>query len=200
MTLFSADFSTFPESAKTWYEMEILAIVRRLASGPDRASLTTFAATAPIALRAHIERILTGPPEIDRTPVDVPSRFIEGRDLYMKACIECHQSDGKGVKDTFPPLVGSEWVKGNSDTMLRIVLGGLSGPVEINGMKFNGIMPGHAHVGDDDIARIANFVRFAFGGVKEEPIKPAQVKALRPDIEKRKFVPWTAEELRALMK
>jgi len=198
MTLLSADFSTFPAAAKTWYENEILAVIRALAAGPDRSSLTAFAATAPAGLRAHIEKILTAPPEINRTPVEVPKRYIAGRDFYMKACIECHQSDGKGVQDTFPPLIGSEWVKGPQDQLLRIVLGGLSGPIEINGQKFNGLMPGHAHVSDSEIAEIVSFVRFAFGGLKEKPITPAQVKALRPDVEKRKFVPWTLPDLQAV--
>lgn len=201
MTLLTADFSTFPATTKTWYETEILAIIRRLSSGQDRAAITTFSATTPSALRTHIEKILSSPTEIDRTPVEVPPHFIVDRDLYMKACIECHQADGKGVKDTFPPSVGSEWVKGHSDTILRSVLGGLSGPFEIDGQKFNGVMPGHAHVSDEEIANIANivnFVRFAFGGVKEEPISHAQVKALRPEVEKRKLVPWSIKELEAL--
>jgi mono/diheme cytochrome c family protein len=184
----------------TWFDKEILAIVSRIAASPDRAALVKFTDTAPAGLRAHAERILAAPPEIDRTPVEVPHRFITGRDLYMKACIECHQADGRGVPQTFPPLRGSEWVKGDRDSMLRIILGGLSGPVEISGQKFNGVMPGHSHVSDEEIAAIASFVRFAFGELKEPPVAAADVKAIRPDVEKRKFVPWTVRELRDLSK
>ncbi|MEY3895897.1 MAG: hypothetical protein RLZZ214_1417, partial [Verrucomicrobiota bacterium] len=198
LTLLGAGLAKFSEGTPTtWQDKEILAVVSRIAASGDREALVKFATTAPAGLRGHIERILAAPPEIDRTPVDVPNRFIAGRNLYMKACIECHQADGRGVPQTFPPLAGSEWLKGDRDSMLRIILGGLSGPVEIGGQKFNGVMPGHAHVADAEIAEIATFVRFAFGDLKEKPVTPAEVKALRPEVEKRKFVPWTVRELRA---
>ena len=132
--------------------------------------------------------------------MDVPNRFIAGRDLYMKACIECHQADGRGVPQTFPPLAGSEWVKGNRDTMLRIMLGGLSGPIEVNGQKFNGVMPGHSHVRMRKSPRSPASSASRSGRSRRSPSRPSDVKALRPDVEKRKFVPWTAEELRALGK
>ena len=201
LTLLGADFTGFnSEPPVTWFDKEAIAAIERIAAGPDRQALITLAPKTPDGLRARIEKILSAAPVIDRTPVDVPKRFIAGRDLYMKACIECHQADGRGVPQTFPPLADSEWVKGDRDTMLRIVLGGLSGPIEINGQKFNGVMPGHSHVTDDEIAKISTFVRFAFGGQKERPVSPDEVKALRPAVEKRKFVPWTVQELRALVK
>ncbi len=201
LTLLGVDLDKFGEGPPTtWQDKEILAVVSRIAASGDRAALVKFATTAPAGLRGNIERILAAPPEIDRTAVDVPNRFIGGRDLYMKACIECHQADGRGVPQTFPPLAGSEWIKGDRDTLLRIILGGLSGPIEVNTQKFNSVMPGHSHVNDADIASIASFVRFAFGDIKEKPITTEDVKALRPDVEKRKFVPWTAGELRALGK
>ena len=93
---------------------------------------------------------------------------------------------------------GSEWVKGERDTLVRIIPGVLFGPVEVNTVKFNGVMPGHSHVSDEEIAMIASFVRFAFGDLNEKPVTPEEVKALRPEVEKRKFVPWTGDDLRGL--
>lgn len=63
--------------------------------------------------------------------------------------------------------MGSEWVKSDRKTLLRILLGGLAGPVEVNGQKFDSVMPGHSHVADSEIAEIASFVRFAFGELQE---------------------------------
>ena len=198
ITLLGADFANFSaDPPASWSDREILAVITRIAAGPDRPALVALATTAPAGLRPHIEKILTAAPVFDRTPVEVPGRFMPGRDLYMKACIECHQADGRGVALTFPPLAGSEWVKGDRDTLLRIILGGLSGPIEVNNVKFDSVMPGHSHVSDTEIASIASFVRFAFGDIKEKPVTPEDVKTLRPEVEKRKFVPWTAEDLRA---
>jgi hypothetical protein len=54
-------------------------------------------------------------------------------------------------------------------------------------MEFNGVMPGHSHVSDEEIASIASFVRFTFGSIEERPITPEEVKTLRPEVGKRKF-------------
>jgi hypothetical protein len=82
--------------------------------------------------------------------------------------------------------------------MLRILLGGLAGPIEVHGQKFDSVMPGHSHVADFEIAEIALFVKFAFGELQANPVTPEEVKQLRPEIEKRKFAPWTASNLHPL--
>jgi len=199
LMLFSADFTHFSADAPTtWSGQEIITILTRVAASPERPKLNELATKAPPGLRAHVEQILSAAPVINRVPVDVPQAFFAGRDAYMKACIECHQADGRGVPETFPPLTGSQWVKGNPEIMVLILLGGLTGPIEINGLNFNGVMPGHSHLDDAEIAKIASFVRFAFGDKREEPITAEQVKAMRPEIEKRKFTPWTVKELHDL--
>jgi mono/diheme cytochrome c family protein len=50
---------------------------------------------------------------------------------------------------------------------------------------------------DEEIAAIASYVRHSFGNLKENPITPAEVKSLRPEINKRKFMPWSPQELEA---
>lgn len=199
LALFTGDFANFSaEPPSTWAGQEALQVITRLAAGPERDALVAFAPQAPAGLRSHIEKILAAPPVRDRTPVEVPGRFIPGRDAYMKACIECHQADGTGVTGTFPPLVGSEWVKGDSTTMIRIILGGLMGPVTVKGQTFNGAMPGHSAMPDKELAEIITFVRYAFGDLSEPPITPDAVKGQRPLVEARKFAPWSVTDLRAL--
>jgi cytochrome c len=122
--LLGGDFTTFSaEPPATWFDSEVLAVIARIAAGPDHEALVTLASAVPIGLRLHIERNLTATIVIDRTPMEVPERFIPGREFYMKACIECHQAAGSGVPHTFPPLAGSEWVNADRDTLLRIILG-----------------------------------------------------------------------------
>jgi uncharacterized protein len=78
------------------------------------------------------------------------------------------------------------------------MLGGVYGPIEVNKIAINSAMPGHSHLSDDDIAAAASFVRYSFGGLTEKPFPAEEVKAIRPEIEQRKFTPWTAPELRKL--
>lgn len=198
VSLLSGDLAAF--DAQSWAGKELVEVIARVAAGPNRPALVALAATAPAALRGIMEQSLAAAPDKTPAAAELPAHLVAGRDLYMKTCIECHQANGEGVPDTFPPLVGSEWVTGDPRTLLRIMLGGLMGPIDVKGLKFNGVMPGHSHASDEDIAAIASYVRHSFGGKDEKPFPSSEVKALRPEVDQRKFMPWTVEELRKLEK
>ncbi|MEX1115126.1 MAG: c-type cytochrome, partial [Akkermansiaceae bacterium] len=183
-----------------WAGQEILEIAKRIAAGPNRAALVAMQATAPAGVRPKIDEILNAAPAPEPTEPELPEHLLAGQTIYLKACIECHQADGNGVEATFPPLVDSEWVKGDTRTLLRIMLGGVYGPIQVNGVEFNSAMPGQIHLTDDEIAATASYVRHAFGKQVGNPIAPSEVKTLRPEIEERKFTPWTAGELLKLEK
>ena len=178
-----------------WIDGELEEITRRVAAGPNRPVLEAILAAAPAAVRDRFVGLMGEAPEQAVPDVEIPAHLVAGRNLYLKACVECHQADGAGVKDTFPPLAGSEWVKGDRPTLLRIMLGGLMGPVTVKGVEWNSAMPGHAHASDEDLAAIASYVRHRFGGLQEAVVAPSEVRALRPEVEARKFTPWTVAEL-----
>ncbi len=55
--------------------------------------------------------------------------FNQGKIIYAKDgyCTTCHQPDGKGLEASgFPPLTGNQWVMGNDDRLIKIVLKGLT--------------------------------------------------------------------------
>jgi mono/diheme cytochrome c family protein len=109
--------------------------------------------------------------------------------------VECHQAQGEGVANTFPPLAGSEWLQ-DRDVLLKIMLGGVMGEIEVKGNTYNSVMPGHGHMTDEDLAAIASYVRHSFAGIEGEAVTPGQVEALRPQVNERMFRPFTVEELR----
>lgn len=198
VSLLSSDLKAF--DAGSWFGKELVEVISRVAASPSRPALVALAPQTPEAIRPLIDAALSKSPDAAPAPVTLPEHLVAGREAYMKACIECHQAKGEGVQDTFPPLDGSEWVSGNPRTILRIMLGGLAGPVEVKGVAYNSIMPGHSHMSDEDIAAIASYIRYAFAGKKEKPFPVDQVKSLRPEVEARKFVPWTVEDLKKLEK
>ncbi|MFT7651579.1 MAG: glucose/arabinose dehydrogenase/mono/diheme cytochrome c family protein [Candidatus Azotimanducaceae bacterium] len=67
-----------------------------------------------------------------------------GLNFFRSRCAACHAEDGKGIASLAPPLVESPWVTGSSERLARIILDGLQGPIEVAGMTWNGVMPGHA--------------------------------------------------------
>ena len=93
-----------------------------------------------------------------------------------------------------PPLEGSSWVAGPQDRLIRIVLHGLRGPIEVSGKTYNQEMPGFAPVlADADIASLVSYVRRRFGQAAT-PVPEAAVSRIRAANPARKNY-WTVDEL-----
>jgi len=113
-----------------------------------------------------------------------PNPFEDGRVIYGRTCVTCHQANGLGQPGTFPPLAGSDWVnEPQPGRMIRIVLQGFTGPgLTIHGQPFNtasSMVPWNS-LSDEDIAAVITFVR---GNTEfnnhAPPVTPEQVKAIR---------------------
>jgi glucose/arabinose dehydrogenase len=104
---------------------------------------------------------------------------LSGRILYNTYCASCHQRNGQGDGNRFPPLVDSEWVTGDEDRLIEVLLNGMQGEIEVNGRIYNELMPAHHHLEDLAIASILTFVRDRFGGIEDRPIKIEQVARVR---------------------
>ena len=72
-------------------------------------------------------------------------------------------ANGKGDGSRFPPIAGSDWVKGDQKRLIDVVLSGLNGPIEVNGNPFDGMMPPVDYLEDEQIAQILTYVRKEFG-------------------------------------
>ncbi len=121
-----------------------------------------------------------------------------GKTVYMQVCFACHQPTGMGLPNMFPPLAGSDWVKAKkADRMIRIVLHGLNGPVQVNGVPFTTpaplMPPQGAALSDAQIADVLTYVRAEFGG-GASAVTPDEVKAIR-EAEKARAAMWTEAEL-----
>ncbi len=101
-----------------------------------------------------------------------------GKKVYESACLVCHMRNGSGVPGMHPPLTKSEFVNGDPDKLISIILKGLSGKMEIQGEIYNSIMPPQAHLSDQQIADVLTFIRGSFGNSSGE-ILPEQVQKVR---------------------
>lgn len=86
----------------------------------------------------------------------------EGQKIYNTYCIACHQGDGKGDGSRYPPLVESDWVTGDKNRLITVMLDGLKGPITVNGKPFDDVMPKHDFLSDDDIAKVLSYIRSNF--------------------------------------
>jgi mono/diheme cytochrome c family protein len=126
--------------------------------------------------------------------------YLKGRKVYQNACQVCHQASGLGAPGQFPPLAGSDWVLvEHPNRIIRLVLNGIAGPIEVNGQAFNNVMPPWKDVlSDDDIAAVLTYVRRQkdWKNTAAE-VKPETVKAIREKTKDRSD-PWSAAELLAI--
>ena len=118
-----------------------------------------------------------------RTPdeqADVLGREVldAGATLYETYCVACHQRDGKGDGSRFPPVAATRWVSGDPGRLIGVVLNGLQGEVQVEGQTFNGVMPPHAFLTDDQVAQLLTFLRQNFGNYAGG-IKPGEVAEIR---------------------
>ncbi len=117
-----------------------------------------------------------------------------GKAVYEKNCQVCHQMEGAGMTGAFPPLVGSEWVTGAPEMVVRILLHGLQGPLEVAGHTYNGAMPAWDGVlQDGEIAAVATYIR-QLAGNDAGAVAPATVNIVR-EVDSDRTTPWTVADL-----
>ncbi len=104
-----------------------------------------------------------------------------GKKVYDAVCLACHMRNGSGVPGMHPPIIESDFVNGDAEQLIKIVLQGLSGKMEIKGEVYNSIMPAQAHLSDQEVADVLTFVRGSFGN-SSGPITPDQVKKVRASL------------------
>ena len=102
----------------------------------------------------------SGAPAVHQAEVAAAS---SGARVYAAACIACHQADGKGLPNAFPPLAGSDFLKADPKRAIGIVLHGLTGPVTVNGKEFNSVMPPMTQLSDAEIADVLSYVMNSWG-------------------------------------
>ena len=118
-----------------------------------------------------------------------------GAKIFKRNCVQCHQEDGMGVEGTYPPLHGSPWVTGPHERMAKVLLAGMSGPLEVEGKKFDGNMPSFRDtLKDRQIAAVMTYLRTkAEWGHQASEVSEEQITALRAAVGKRD--PWSPAEL-----
>ena len=84
--------------------------------------------------------------------------YIQGEQLYIKNCSNCHQKNGKGLGLVYPPLDKSDYLDKNFEDVLCLTKYGKKGELLVNGEIFNKTMPGIPTLTDLEVAEIATYI------------------------------------------
>ncbi len=120
----------------------------------------------------------------DAADAGADAASVDGAAAYA-TCAGCHQAGGQGLPGAFPPLAGhaADLYAVSRDYPIDVVLFGLMGQIQVDGVTYNGLMPAHQHLSDAEIAAILNHVLTSFGNEAEveafEPYTAADVEARR---------------------
>jgi mono/diheme cytochrome c family protein len=88
--------------------------------------------------------------------------FVEGYQLYTTYCANCHQADGKGMSNLYPPLANTP-ILSDKSAVACIIKNGMKGTISVNGKAFNRPMPANPKLTELEIAEIVSYVSMKFG-------------------------------------
>lgn len=86
-----------------------------------------------------------------------------GKTLYMTHCSNCHQPDGKGLGQLYPPLAKSDYLMKDPVKTVCIIKNGLEGEIIVNGKTYNQPMPAHDNLTNIEIAEIITYISNSWG-------------------------------------
>ncbi len=108
-----------------------------------------------------------------------------GKQLFAGTCSVCHQANGEGLPNVFPPLAKSDLLAADPKRAMTIVTHGLTGKVTVNGHEYDSVMPPMSQLADDEVANILTYVLNSWGNPggqfsKEEVAKARAAAAPAP--------------------
>ena len=116
------------------------------------------------------------PSAVAPKPITKQEKIAAGKSVYVANCMSCHQSEGQGIENAFPPLAKSDYLNANKKRAIKIIKKGLQGKISVNGKEYNSIMPA-LQLSDIDIANVLSYVYNSWGNsggiVTEADVKKA---------------------------
>lgn len=94
----------------------------------------------------------------------------DGAQLYSQNCTGCHGANGQGIAGVFPPLTNNPRMQDEA-YVVKVIREGISGPLEVNGQTYNGVMPAMPQISETDAKAIAVYVK-GLGGTTTAPPQP----------------------------
>ena len=119
--------------------------------------------------------------------------FDSGKQTFAGLCAACHQPTGRGLEGLAPPLADSEWVNGDPERIIKVVMHGLRGPIKVKGLSYSYDMPAAGFLSDEQIAGVLTYIRREWDH-EASPVPLDLVQKVRAETKGRTDA-WTEGEL-----
>lgn len=90
-----------------------------------------------------------------------------GQQIYSQTCFACHQAEGQGIPNAFPPLAKSDYLNADVNRAIDIVLHGKTGEIVVNGQTYNSVMTAQV-LTDDEVANVLTYIYHNWDNNKTE--------------------------------
>ncbi|MGE7775891.1 c-type cytochrome [Chitinophaga sp. NPDC101104] len=111
-----------------------------------------------------IAEMVEAVPEVPETP---EAKMARGKEIYAKTCQACHQENGAGIPNAFPPLAKSDYLNEDANRAIGIVLHGKTGEVTVNGTTYNSAMPAQT-LSAKEVADVLTYVYGSWGNKAQD--------------------------------
>ena len=142
-------------------------------SEPDLQAIATY-------LRAQPALVSPGDVQkIEVSPQLAAELAQQGRQIYVNHCAECHQLNGRGVGEQYPPLAGNPSIamQPGTNAIRMVLLGGFQPGTKGNPRPYS--MPPFAQMlNDHDVAAVVTYIRQAWGN-NAPAVSPSVVTRFR---------------------
>ena len=155
----------------TGKEVDAVYLGRQAEAGSDAEKTVA-------SLRAQIKEAIQSDPKISGLTRDI--QMAKGKQVFMQTCFVCHMMNGEGIPNQIPPLAKSDYLMADKHRAIRIVLGGQSGELTVNGKKYNSIMAPLNHLADEEVANVLTYVKNSFGN-SGPVVSPEEVRRIRAE-------------------
>lgn len=107
----------------------------------------------------------------------IEERIKSGKQIYFQTCFACHQAEGQGIANAFPPLASSDYLNEDVNRAIKIVLKGQTGEITVNGKKYNSVMTAQK-LTDEEVANVLTYIYNNWENNKTE-VTPNMVSKIR---------------------
>lgn len=85
-----------------------------------------------------------------------------GAEVYKDFCLQCHMATGEGLKNVYPPLAKSDFIKKNRELSIKAIKYGLSEKITVNGNSYQTPMPDPG-LYEEEVRDVANYIFNSWG-------------------------------------
>jgi len=109
---------------------------------------------------------------------DLAQSKARGKEIYANNCVVCHMGQGEGVPDLNPPLAKSDYLLKTPEKALRAIKLGLEGPIQVNGVKYDGMMA-ELGLSNQEVADVMNYISNSWGNSSPKIFTPKMVESIK---------------------